>query len=91
MAFSCSPVSESVKCMSRMSRILLLAFIFLAGAGDVVVAKGESAKPSNVTSVAATATANPEKADGRGVLKEDGLTGKGKTDAIIQILSLIHI
>ena len=88
MAFSCSPVSESVKCMSRISRALLLVLVILAGAGGIVVAKGESAKPSNVTSVAATKTANPEKADGKGVLKEDGLTVKGNTDAIIQIFGV---
>jgi len=66
----------------------LLVLVILAGAGGIVVAKGESAKPSNVTSVAATKTANPEKADGKGVLKEDGLTVKGNTDAIIQIFGV---
>ena len=83
MAFSCSTVSESVKCMSRISRALLLVLVILAGAGGIVVAKGESAKPSNVTSVAATKTANPEKADGKGVLKEDGLTVKVEAGAIV--------
>ncbi|MEI6640161.1 MAG: hypothetical protein WCL46_10615, partial [Chlorobium sp.] len=79
MASSCSPVSESVKCLSRISRVLLLVLVILAGAGGIATAKGDSTKPSNVTSVAATATANPAKGDGKGVLKEDGLTGKGKT------------
>jgi formylglycine-generating enzyme required for sulfatase activity/energy-coupling factor transporter ATP-binding protein EcfA2 len=40
MAFSCSPVSESVKCLSRISRVLLLVLVILAGAGGVVGAKG---------------------------------------------------
>jgi formylglycine-generating enzyme required for sulfatase activity/energy-coupling factor transporter ATP-binding protein EcfA2 len=38
MAFSCSPVSESVKCMSRISRMLVL--VILAGAGAIASAKG---------------------------------------------------
>jgi len=68
--------------------MLLLVLVILAGAGGIATAKGDSTKPSNVTSVAATTTANPEKADGRGVLKEDGLTEKGNTDAIIQIFGV---
>ncbi len=71
-----------------MSRVLLLVLVILAGAGGIATAKGDSTTPSNVTSVAATATANPAKGDGKGVLKEDGLTGKGKTDAIIQIFGI---
>ncbi len=68
--------------------MLLLVLVILAGAGGIATAKGDSTKPSNVTSVAATTTANPEKADGRGVLKEDGLTEKGNTDTIIQIFGV---
>ena len=74
--------------MSRMSRVLLLVLVILAGAGGIATAKGDSTTPSNVTSVAATATANPAKGDGKGVLKEDGLTGKDKSDGDFQLFGI---
>jgi hypothetical protein len=74
--------------MSRMSRMLLLVLFILAGAGGIAAAKGESAKPSNVTSAVATTTANPAKGDGRVVLKDKGVPGKGNSDAINQIFGV---
>ncbi len=68
--------------------MLLLVLFILAGAGGIAAAKGESAKPSNVTSAVATTTANPAKGDGRVVLKDKGVPGKGNSDAINQIFGV---
>ena len=88
MAFSCLPVSESVKCMSRIGRMLLLFLVILAGAGAIAWAKGDSSKPSNVTSIVATTTANQENGDSRVVLKDEVLAGKDRPDGVFQIFGI---
>jgi hypothetical protein len=53
MAITCPHFPESLKLLSRISRMLLLVLIFFAGTVAVACAKGERVTPLHVTAAAA--------------------------------------